>query len=308
MVGPGGRVLDGTMRKRVPEHRDAPSTAARRASPPPPSPAPHEGVIELQRTAGNTAVGTLLSDPAGSTVQRTSLAGALAQALAGVRPGGPTVQRDLVKEVRSRVDIMGPPDYNGLLTLIRAAPVADRQAVLADTALMKLIGSRFNRTWATTVASALLEGTHKWKNPVDNDFFNYFVLGTGSGPATPSSTMNCWESVMWAAYLTGAVSAAWIKQFYTDALAQPDANTAAYLQLGWSTALPTYDPAKGRVPTAGQIVFYRTGTSGVPGHMAISMGSGQIMSLWTTPNGVDHIQQVGITEIAGTIYYRDPPW
>jgi len=298
------------MRKRVPDHRNAPSPAATRAGPPPsPAPAPHEDVIELQRAAGNSAVGALL---AGTTTPHTSLAatlaGALAGTLAGARPGGPTVQRDLRKDVRDRVDIMGPPDYNGLLKLIRAAPVAERRTVLDDDALMKLIGSRFNATWATTVASALLEGTHKWKNPVDNDFYNYFALGTGSGPATPSSTMNCWESVMWAAYLTGAVSASWIKKFYTDALAQPDANTAAYQQLGWSTALPTYDPGKGRVPTTGQIVFYRDGSSGVPGHMAIYMGNGQIMSLWTKPNGVDSIQQVGITEIAGTIYYRDPPW
>lgn len=299
------------MRARLPAVA-SPGTTQRRAAAEPPC-GRRDKVLGLQRTAGNAAVSAMLApDPAtgpnrDGSLHRASLLTDLTHTITGQRPTGPVLQRDLAADVRGMVDIMGPPDYNGLIARIRAASVADRQAVLADSAVMTLIGNRFARQWATTVASALLEGTRKWKNPTDNDFFRFFVLGTGSGPANPSSTMNCWESIMYAAYLTGAVTAPWIKTFYVNALAQPDPNTAAYALLGWTDALPTYNVAAGRVPTTGQLVFYRTG-SGVPGHVAIYLGGGQIMSLWTKPNGVDHIQQVGITDIAGTIYIGNPPW
>ena len=71
--------------------------------------------------------------------------------------------------------------------------------------------------------------------------------------------------------------------------------------------MPTRNPAAGREPGVGQLVFYQQG-SGVPGHVALYLGGGRIMSLWNQPNGVDHVQEVGITEISGTIYYGNPPW
>lgn len=309
--GPATRSAD-RMRMRAPGPADGPPPAVRRARP------SEAALLDLQTAAGNAAASALLGCRAGDlpteacsvrdmSVQRYTLPVALAQALA--RPyDRAAVQRSLTDDLRKRVDIYGPPDYHRMMSLIRAASVAERKAALADTALMNLIGSRFNHTWATTLASVLLEGTHKWANPPANDFFKFFVLGIGSGPANPASTMNCWESIMYAAYLTGAVSPDWIKTYYNTALAQPDPNVAAYALLGWTTALPTYDPSAGREPTAGQLVFYQTGGSSVPGHVAIYLGNGQIMSLWTRPRGVDHIQQVGIREIPGTIYFRDPPW
>jgi hypothetical protein len=304
----------GCMRIRAAVHVDGPSPPVEHGR------SHRAALLNLQAAAGNAAVSALLTGRAGdpptgreprpardTQVQRTPLPVALAEALG--RPPGPTaVQRTLADDLRRRVDIYGPPDYSGLMALIRAASAAERQAALADTALMHSIGNRFNRTWATTLASALLEGTHTWANPPANDFFAFFVQGSGSGPANPASTMNCWESIMYAAYLTGAVSAAWIRTYYLTAMKQPDPNAAAYALLGWTPALPTYDPSAGREPRTGQLIFYQTGSSAVPGHVAIYMGSGQIMSLWTQPRGVDHIQQVGIGEIAGTIYFRDPPW
>jgi hypothetical protein len=173
---------------------------------------------------------------------------------------------------------------------------------------MSLVGNRLSRPYATTVASALLKGTRKWRNPTGNDFFRFFMLGTGSGPASPAATMNCWESIMFAAYTVGVVSADWIRTFYRSALATADPTAAAYALLGYTAGLPTYAPAAGRVPSTGQLVFYRSGSAAYPGHVAIYLGDGQVMSLWNQPHGIDQVQQVGITEISGTIYYRDPPW
>jgi hypothetical protein len=276
------------------------------------------GLLALQRSAGNRAVTTMITRPvdcpaeqlAPTSVQRSSLSDLLRAALTGggLQPSaGPHVQRTLADYIRGQVEVYGPPDLNGIMTAIRAAPMTERRAVVDDATLMRGIGTRFPRDYATTIASALLEGMYKWRNPTGNDFFRFFVLGTGPGPASPSSTMNCWESVMYAAFLVGAVSAAWIRSFYVSALAQPDPNAAAYALLGWSTALPTRNPAAGREPSVGQLVFYQQG-SGVPGHVALYLGGGRIMSLWNQPNGIDHVQEVGITEISGTIYYGNPPW
>lgn len=294
------------------------ATEPRTAAPPTrvaAGPSRRADLLALQRAAGNRAVCSVLAPPSMATdraarpaVARTGLADIVRFS---IDPGAATrsspVQRALADDVRTQVEVYGPPDYNGLMRAIRAAPLAERRAVVDDSVLMKGIGDRFARNWATTLASALLAGMYSWRNPTGNDFFRFFVLGTGPGPANPASTMNCWESVMYAAYLVGAVSASWIRTFYTRALNEPDANAAAYALLGWSTALPTRDPGAGREPSVGQLVFYRTGT-GVPGHVAIYLGGGRIMSLWNQPRGIDHVQEVGITEIAGTIHYGNAPW
>jgi hypothetical protein len=272
-------------------------------------------LLALQRSAGNRATCTALAVSTArsgidesATVQRTGLLGILRGGIG--RPADTvtgSLQRALADDVRGQVEVYGPPDYNGLMRAIRAAPMAERRAVVDDAALMKGIADRFTRDYATTLASALLAGMYTWRNPTGNDFFRFFMMGTGPGPASPSSTMNCWESVMYAAYLVGAVSASWIRGFYTKALAEPDPNAAAYALLGWSTALPTRDPGAGREPGVGQLVFYRSG-AGVPGHVAIYLGGGRIMSLWNQPRGVDSVQEVGITEISGTIHFGNPPW
>lgn len=272
-------------------------------------------LLALQRSAGNRATCMLVAVPTvrstsgeSATVQRAGLADILGGVI-GHRPDAdtPSVQRVLADYVRGQVEVYGPPDYNGLMRAIRAAPMAQRRAVVDDAAIMKGVADRFPRDYATTLASALLAGMYTWRNPTGNDFFRFFMMGTGPGPASPSSTMNCWESVMYAAYLVGAVSAPWIRTFYTKALNEADPNAAAYALLGWSAALPTRDPGAGREPSVGQLVFYRSG-AGVPGHVALYLGDGRIMSLWNQPRGVDSVQEVGITEIAGTIYYGNPPW
>lgn len=276
-------------------------------------------LLALQRLAGNQAVSSIAA-PASvfpsstaqrrSTVQRLGLAAFLFKGLSGrTEPAGfcRPVQRDLETSIRQQVQTHGPPHYDGIVRQVRAAPLAERRAVLNDSRLMQSLGNWLGPTHATTVASLLLQDMYKWQNPPGNDFFKFFVMGQGAGPASPSSTMNCWESVMYAAFLVGVVSKAWIRSFYTRAMGEPDPNAAAYALLGWSAALPRRDKAAGKEPSVGQLLFYRSGP-GVPGHVALYLGGDEIMSLWTQPHGVDHIQRVGIDEIAGNIYYGDPPW
>ena len=230
-------------------------------------------------------------------------------------PVGPPIQFALVDTLKGMLDIYGPVDYDGLIRAVRAAPVAERQAVLNDAATVSRIRSRFSGVWATSIMSSLLEGSQTWANPPATDFYAYFVTRSATGtPPSFSATMNCWESIMYAAYLAGVLSASWIKTYYVGAGAIPgtvtDPTPALWAQLGFSTSLPRYDPAATppRVPSVGQLVFYLPSGAAIPAHVAVFMGGGEVVSLWTQPAGIRQVQRVPITSFAGTIYFGNAPW
>ncbi|HVV88049.1 MAG TPA: hypothetical protein VHE35_33645, partial [Kofleriaceae bacterium] len=262
---------------------------------------------------------------ASAPTQRRSLADGLRAAL-GVAADDDAarapVQCALIDDLRSSLQIYGPVDYNALVAMVHAAPTAERQAVVSDSGMRDLINARLTAQWAQTVFSSLLEGSQTWRNPTNNDFFAYFVTSSGTGTLPNTATMNCWESIMYAAYLGHQVSATWIKNFYTTALAAPDANAAVWSGLGFSTSLPQYAaPATSGTaggtpagtggatvtPRAGQLLFYHTGGA-IPGHVAVSLGGDQAISLWSQPNHVNSVQRINVTDLAGTVYVGNPPW
>ncbi|HEX7839552.1 MAG TPA: DUF4157 domain-containing protein [Kofleriaceae bacterium] len=266
------------------------------------------------------------SPAAAPGVQQRSLTSRLLAAFGGPSHSGATtgaaVQMTLSTTLRSSLEVYGPVDYNGIVATIHAAPAAERQAAMNDSSLRDLINTRLSAQWAQTVFSSLMEGSQKWQNPPANDFFAFFVTNNGNGPLPNTATMNCWESIMYAAFLARQVSAAWIKTFYTTAIAAPDPNAMVWTQLRFSTALPTYAApgtsgtqggvgASGtgntRTPSAGQLLFYHSGGA-VPGHVAVSLGGDQAISLWNQPNNVDAVQRIRVTDLAGTVYVGDPPW
>jgi len=291
----------------------------------------HADAVADRVVAGHSAADLLDgfsggSGPAASGVQRRSLSDRLISALAGPAPAGAAtgapVQMALADSLRQSLAIYGPVNYNALIDMIHAAPAAERQAAMNDSALRDLINSRLNAQWAQTVFSSLMEGSQKWKNPPTNDFFAFFVTNNGNGPLPNTATMNCWESIMYAAFLAHQVSANWIKTFYQTAMNAPDPNAMVWTQLRFSTALPTYaapstsgtqggigagGSGNTRTPSAGQLLFYHSGGA-VPGHVAVSLGGDQAISLWNQPNNVDAVQRIRVTDLAGTVYVGDPPW
>lgn len=244
---------------------------------------------------------------------RTPLNGMLRAMLgAPARPHTP-VQFDLKADLRGMLDITGPPHYEGIIQAIHAAPVADRRAAVADSTTLDLIRQRFRGVYATTIMSSLLEGSQTWTNPPNTDFYTFFVLNQASGtPPSSLATMNCWESIQYAAWLAGVLSATWIRNYYVSAGALPGTTVnptpALWAQLGFSTSLPTYNASTGATPSIGQLVFYLPAGSAIPSHVAVSMGGGEVMSLWNQPQGINRVQRISITAISGTIYYGNAPW
>jgi hypothetical protein len=208
--------------------------------------------------------------------------------------------------LKSMLEITGPVDHTAVLAAIQGASLSERQAVLNDASTMGLIRSRFSGVSAVTVMSSLLLEAYRWRNPMSNDFVDYFYVHHGAGTLPASATMNCWESVMYAAYLAGSIDSNWIRAFYTDALSTGDPNARAWTLLGYSSALPQY-PAT--TPSAGQLIFYVDPPGGaIPGHVLLSVGGDYGISLWNQPNNQNFVQRIRLTDLSGAIYIGAPPW
>ena len=196
-------------------------------------------------------------------------------------------------------------DAEVLITIIHAAPLAERQAVLNNSTARGLISGEFSGDEAVTIMSSLLEGSQHWANPPSNDFYQYFMVNGGTGTLPNSGTMNCWESIMYAAYLAGEIDVAWIIQFYSQAMNTPNPTAEVWNLLGFSTSLPQY-PASN--PSPGQLVFYVNTGASMPRHVVLSLGGAEGMSLWNQPNNDYFVQRIDLNDLSGTKYLGDSPW
>ena len=223
------------------------------------------------------------------------------------QPGGGTVApaaTTLADRLISGLEIYGPVNYDALIADVHASALAERRAALANARVRQLARERLGPDVGVSLISALLEGSQHWENPPANDFFDYFVTQKGTGTLPSTATMNCWEMILYSAYLIGAIGQPWIEQFYLDALAAPDPNVLIWQRLGWTAALPRYPAVQ---PVAGQLLFYFTGGT-YPGHVAISIGGDQAISLWNQPRGEYATQRIRVDELAGTVHIGNPPW
>ena len=194
------------------------------------------------------------------------------------------------------------------MDVIHNATLAERQAILNDQRYIDAINDSIGGDLATTVISALMEGSQKWQNPTANDFFTFFVRNGGNGPLPNTATMNCWESIMYAAFLAGQIDAEFIRDFYNKAVASPNPNTEIWKQLGFHQGLPQYPDT---TPVMGQFIFYFPTGSTDPSHIALSQGGDVATSLWNQPNNVDSLQRIQINDLAsrgGKIFIGNPAW
>jgi hypothetical protein len=175
--------------------------------------------------------------------------------------------------------------------------------------------------------------TTRWGHP--NDFARW-IRGSGPEP-TSTSTMNCWEGVLFIAYQAGVVQKSWLEQIHQAAAAAGSAASsvdAYYTALesrlySGSRSVFTYDTTTGigspDVP-AGNIVFM----NGID-HVMLSKGTTdatgrhEVISLWVFPShnppgpittgSFGTIQDTTIEEVmvtggmtGATVEFAPPPW
>lgn len=197
-------------------------------------------------------------------------------------------------------------DYDTIRNEITSATITERQTALADTSIRTLINTQLTAPVSVAVFSHLLLNSMFWTNPPGNEFFAHFVTSGGSAPLPPAASMNCWESIIYAAFLANKVNAAWIQNFYNTAFGGSNPNVLIWSQLGWNSALPTYP---GTTPTVGQLIFYTDAGEPYPGHVAMAIDGTHAISLWSQPHNDYFIQRINITDLPATfIQISNPPW
>ncbi len=220
----------------------------------------------------------------------------------------------LNKRLNAAMDGWGT-DSTAILRLTANATATHKQEVLADEALITRLQSELNRSNLLKVLQNLdastetmmliyLKGNQKWKNPRANDFFVYFVTDNENGTLPDTATMNCWESIMYAAYLAGKIDGNYIRNFYSLAYSTTgEPNDMVWATLGASKTLPKYPD---NAPQSGQLLFYYGYQERTPSHVALSLGGDDALSLWWKP--ADAVQHIKISDIYGYVYFTDPPW
>ncbi len=153
-------------------------------------------------------------------------------------------------------------------------------------------------------------GDQEWRNPPGSDFYHYFVTGGGTGTLPDTASMNCWESIMYAAYMTDQIDTVWIQRFYGAAMPAPNPTAEVWTLLGWHAGLPTFTSSGSGalVPNVGDLIFYTPSGGTYPGHVALYVGNNEVVSLWNQPNNDKSVQRISIGALSGDIQFNTPPW
>ncbi len=262
-----------------------------------------EGQTAEQEPMQLTVEGALVGGAAGAVV------GAGVGALVGGGPGA--LIGGLIGGVGGAIAgglLTQKEDVEPFLAELAAKTTAERQAILNDEDQLNDIRGRFEESDLVLVMNALMEGSSEWENPTGNDFYEHFVTNAQDTPLATTASMNCWESILYSAFLAGEINGDFIRDFYAAAFAGADANQLIWQQLGYDAALPEY-PAT--VPTAGQFLFFIEAGRPYPGHIALSHGGDNAISLWSMPNNIDTVQRIQINELVGpntTVLVGNPIW
>jgi len=186
---------------------------------------------------------------------------------------------------------------------------AQARSRLSGTTLIGYSGHSYINDATVSAMSAMI-GNQEWVNPTASDFYQYFVVNSGAGRLPTTASMNCWESIMYAAYVTGQIDTTWIQHFYNAALASAQPTAQIWTFLGWHSALPTLSSSGsgGAVPSVGDLIFYTPSGGSMPSHVALYVGNDEVVSLWNQPNNDKSVQRISITTLSGDIQFNAPPW
>ncbi len=146
-------------------------------------------VLALQQTIGNRAVQRMLSQAAASQLTITPA------------PHSATLQRALID------DLPGADSYEAMQALIGNAPRDERRAVLGRRNEIIMAKEGLTAEEKSALMGRLLEDSQSWQNPQSygktyTGPFADFLAG-GDDLMSVEGPMNCWESVLYAAYLNG---------------------------------------------------------------------------------------------------------
>ncbi len=203
-------------------------------------------------------------------------------------------------------------NYDRIISLIiNKSSKAERRTVTEDSTTMQLIRDSFSsRPELTNVVMAcLLQEEQKWQNPPANDFTQHFANGK-QGYLPYTASMNCWEMILYAAFMSGLINAEQIYKFMEKS-GYNNLIFSGMPMMGYRPDLPVYRRLdgslnKGERPKPGQLLFFKNSEQGNPGHVALSLGGNMAVSLWDRPYGINSIQIINIAILEGIVQVGAP--
>ena len=198
-------------------------------------------------------------------------------------------------------------NYNRLIALIvKTNDQNDLRAVVGDVPMRKLIVDSFSSKpgMATAIMASLLKGSQWWTNPVNNDFVQHFERDKKTTPMPYNASMNCWEMILYAAFLCGQITTTQIRNFFEKSNYN-FLKSSGMPMMGYKESLPFYvtlpnSQQKATIKSLqpGELLFYIKSERGDADHVAIALGGGKVVSLWDKPNNNNQIQILDVLTLA----------
>ena len=125
--------------------------------------------------------------------------------------------------------------YDTIITMTKNASQEERRSVSGDPKMRELIVKHLSPPQATAVMAAVLQGEQRWQQSPLSEFADRMVNSKEDNPPfmSYSATMNCWEMILYAAYLLGQINGKQIKNFMTQSYGGFDAERKIWENLGW---------------------------------------------------------------------------
>lgn len=281
-------------------------------------------VMRLQRSAGNAAVGTLMSSGGPASLQRAKLE--------DYDDGSPTNDPSRLSDAQ----IQATDEYRAYMAMnpvpIPMRDVLPEEAKLACQLLLRNMRElpvpvhvtkvvldhwlAVARSRGDTTATAEgTVGTQDWvqvtagdvKAPgaAQSDFMKWMLAG-GTTPDAKTGKLNCWEMVLFSAFRTGSVSEAALRDLYTKAKTamttsgDPMQFPRTLEQLLRTSTQQTYDPAAkdSPRPLRGDLVIFKEAA----GHVALATGRVpggrvEVISHWPPPDGKHEVKTTTIEDL-----------
>ncbi len=154
-------------------------------------------------------------------------------------------------------------NYNKISALIFRSSQSERRTITQDPKMMRLIRDSFSSKpeLATPIAASLLTGEQRWSNP-SNDFTLHFSRDTENALSF-DATMNCWEMILYAAFLCGQISGKQLKNFLDSTY--PTLQQMKTMGYSRDPELPFYPTRKKdassptKYPQPGDLVYFTDG-------------------------------------------------
>ena len=203
---------------------------------------------------------------------------------------------------------------NRILAVVNQYSVDERHAILNTLELRHRINSLAPIS-AISVNAALLVGSQNWQQLANTtDFVNHFTLYDREIPLSYSATMNCFEMLLYAAFLTGEITRSQIEEYYNNSTfyGLPDSQRF-FSNLGWRENLPDYQGLarvgkSSVVPRVGDLVFFSKIENNFfthqqeykTTHVALSIGGDLVISLHANDfslSSIDPVRRVRIADL-----------